>query len=167
MSFDVFVSGRGRKGGKHYHLSKKGFPDGDEWDLGPVKSQILKRLGVGAPPSPTGNAMAKALKAYGSIEMLNFFFLGVCDLLMRSPGKLSIRVKHEHLVWPTTGKFRVFRLDASASERKTTGTIVKFLHENDMNRWGVLLTLAGAFAEFTAGPYKVKSGFYLNVTLSD
>ena len=150
---------------------------GEALELDFIKSTVLGQIGAAkqyAPesptrmkvfPSPTHTGTMVALKALSLVGKIHALELGVFGLQILQPGRLNIYVRHEHLLWPTTGENFCTHVNGSTSTRSLVLSIFKFLDENDMGQWGPLLRMCECIDEF-AGK-RPGSNYIINVTLTD
>ncbi len=164
MSFTIHVSAGG-PGSGHFVYERADVPDGDPFELGLVERQILARAGVREPPSLTGGSTRHALQAMSRITHIHMLVTVVEMLLTRGTGRMNAAARHRHLVRPDTGGVRTIPF-MGPSGAPVAGAIVRFLDEQEMNKWGHVLEITAALSDFRTS-YRGRSGYLINLTLFD
>lgn len=161
MAFDIHVAGSGG-----FRYSRSGVLYGDEWDLGWITTKILSRAGVSARPSATGSSVRTLMAAASHINRVHLLVTTI-ELLMANHGNgtLNVAVRHSHVLWPTTGGYRSIAL-SGGSGGPVAIDLCRFLHANDMNKWGPIIEILAALVDFDR-TYGGGSGYMINVTLYD
>lgn len=160
------------------HIFRQGDLDkGEALELDFLKSTVLGQIGatkeytphsplkMRAFPSPTHSGTMAALQAMSLLGKIHVLELGVFGLQINQPGKLNLYVRHEHLLWATTGDNFTTYVDSSTSTRSLILSIFKFLDDNDMGQWGPLLRMCECIDGFARK--KPGSNYIVNVTFTD
>lgn len=162
---------------KQHIFRESDLDKGEALELDFVKNTVLGQIGstkqytphspikMRSFPSPTHTGTMVALSALSQLGKIHVLELGVFGLQINQPGRLNLYVRHEHLLWPTTGENFSTHITSSVSTRSLILDIFEFLDENGMGQWGPLLKLCkciDAFADKNPG-----SNYIINVTFTD
>ena len=165
MSFNIHVSGGG-PGSRRFLYQRGNVPDGDEWDLSTVETQVLSRVGISAPPSITGSATRHAMMAMSRIAQIHMLVTVVTMIMAEhQAGTLSVAVRHHHTLWPTTGGFVSIRLGGDRSAT-VVRDLLRFLRAQGVDKWGPIIEIMAALSGFQTG-YDGRPGYTILVILSD
>jgi hypothetical protein len=175
MSFSIdFVAVTANK---NFMFHENDLNKGEALELGFLKSTVLGQIGAAkqhAPASPTGvkvfpspthSGTMAALNALSFVSKIHVLELGLFGLQINAPGTLNIYVRHEHVLWPTTGENFSTYITSSTTTRALIISIFKFLDDNDMGQWGPLLRICECIDDFARK--KPGSNYIVGVTLTD